>query len=570
MITKQQFEKFLAFTLAEVLITMIIITLMTLASVPVIKKAKEGRDSAKNKHTWAAMYDENDKLVVYVDGAKCTSADCIGGSGDNQFAKFTPPKGVSRINVTVVGGGGGGGAGEAGIGQTKTFFPDSSDKYFVPASDGLYQIIAIGGGGGGGGGGVMCEGGGAYAGGAVIATANLKKNGMYEVLAGKQGEGGMKQSAIGFAGDILFPVAFAGYVAAGAFSAGAAWIIGAWAATGVSAVLKATQPTDRKQGGGLGLASGIDGPNVKIRAEGGCGGEHRRKKGFWPKCKGVGGCEGNGDKGDPTTCEGSGIVNCSAKLKAWKDGARKKRSPGYICKQSGNGYNCKLPGLATALKDINVSQFGNGGNGGGKLDTGKKGQPGLVQIQELPIFGGGGGQAGAVSFYSYTKSPLEEDQEFIEVYPGKGGKGGVSKLSSSEGKDQGSDGTFSRFGQRIIADGGLGGRIRATNADTETFKAEGENGIASGIPATYKNKVKSYITVKLLEEALGGYKHTENACLTNGLGQGNSCSASSKVVAVPGMGGGGGGALGSKNYNPSEIKAGNGGHGGNGIVIVTW
>ena len=89
-IEKPTIEKILAFTLAEVLVTMIIIVLMTLASIPVIKSSKEYRAAAKDKNTWMAFYDQNDELKVYVDGAE--RPDLVEGSGDDQHAKFEPPE----------------------------------------------------------------------------------------------------------------------------------------------------------------------------------------------------------------------------------------------------------------------------------------------------------------------------------------------------------------------------------------------------------------------------------------------------------------------------------------------
>src|SRR5699024_1394914 len=136
------------------------------------------REAAKDKNTWMAMYvpkaDGTEELKVYVDGVEDSSL--VVGSGSDQHAKFVPPEGVTRFNVTVVGGSGGGAAGEAGIGTTKQFYPtDSMAQTFVPASDGLYNIIVIGGGGGGGGGASLCEGYGGYSGGAVVQRAELIK-----------------------------------------------------------------------------------------------------------------------------------------------------------------------------------------------------------------------------------------------------------------------------------------------------------------------------------------------------------------------------------------------------------
>ena len=198
MISKTKLEKFLAFTLAEVLITMMVIVLMTLASIPVIKHSKELREASQDKNTWMAMYDANGDLQVFVDGvpdASLVGSEVVNGQ-EQEYAKFVPPAGVTRFNVTVVGGGGGGAAGMSSTGQSKVFFPDSTDNSFVPANEGIYQIVAIGGGGGGGGGGVGCDGGGGYTGGAVVAQAKLSPNQVYTAVAGPGGAGGVPQKPI--------------------------------------------------------------------------------------------------------------------------------------------------------------------------------------------------------------------------------------------------------------------------------------------------------------------------------------------------------------------------------------
>lgn len=598
MISKEKIDKLLGFTLAEILITMIVIALMTLASIPVIKHSKEYREAAKDRNTWMAFYDQNDRLVVYQDGSR--RDDLKASENGQEYAKFIPPEGVTRFNVTVIGGGGGGAAGEAGLGVAKSFFPiDSSiEQIFVPISDGLYRILAIGGGGGGGGGGVGCDGKGGYSGAAVAAIANLKQGEAYAVSVGVGAGGGPGQGVFDFLTDVFAPIGFAAYLAAGLASAGTAWVLTSWAVTAASAIANGLQSDDRMKGGGNGGFSLFTGNGVEIVAPGGGGGQHVRKKfsKLWPKCKATGGCGGENANGKCTNIiqaagtkyiPNSGVSgeNVTEKIAHLVAQGPSGKTGGRICTSN---VSCKDPQILNILNSLGLpaAEFGNGGNGGGKTASGKKAQSGIVVVQELPVFGGGSGSPGAVSFYSYTKSPLSTDEEkeqgFVKVFPGLGGLGGES--SGAEGED----GMFSRFGNRIIADGGKGGLPRAANpadedksAGLSAYQINGKDGIPSALSSDIKSKIKYPDGVTVLERIRGGLNHN-NSCTVGSKeanpavgahgrfdaeGQG-SCKNTNYLI--PGSGGAGGGAQGSESFNMDEIVWGFGGKGGSGIVIVTW
>ena len=173
----------------------------------------------------------------------------------------------------------------------------------------------------------------------------------------------------------------------------------------------------------------------------------------------------------------------------------------------------------------------------------------------------------------------EKQQGFVKVYPGLGGMGG--QTNGAEGED----GMFSRFGNRIIADGGMGGDTRATNpADSDkqagltTYQINGKDGIPSALPSDIKEKIKYPDGVTVLEQIRGGLSHN-TSCNVNGKtgesahgkydaqGQG-SCLPG--YYLIPGSGGAGGGAQGSEKFDMNQVKWGLGGRGGSGIVIVTW
>lgn len=195
-------------TLAELIVTMLIISTIAIVTVPLVKKTKFMQDwTTKHKNSWAALY-EGDTLVVYANGERKTFQKNPEYFKDANTAKFTPPTGVESLNVTVVGGGGGGAAGVSIPGFSKQYFAENNgEEYaFVAPNDGLYRILAIGGGGGGAGGSVLCAGESGHAGGAVIATAELKKNDQLAVIVGIGGSRGTDKDIIKQIGILASPI----------------------------------------------------------------------------------------------------------------------------------------------------------------------------------------------------------------------------------------------------------------------------------------------------------------------------------------------------------------------------
>lgn len=571
MIDSQKVQKVLAFTLAEILITMIVITLVTLASVPAIKKSREYRETTKDKNSWVALYEAptgggSPQLVVYENGVKKTGADYIGGSGSSQYAKFTPPEGISRFNVTVIGGGGGGAAGFGEKTTAKEYFAEGVDKVFVPQHDGRYQVVVIGGGGAGAGGSDLCTGRGGYAAEGVIAEVDLKKGQEYGVFVGIGGFGGKGKGLLtvivdvasiiaGIIASIYCPPAGSAFLAGlGAVGGG---VTGGMIGSTLNSLAGEVLHDDPEEGGGTGLPSSfaaVDG-SVAITAKGGTGGRFRNWKLF-------GGCH---QKGEPSN---SGVTQTIGAASATKLEMKRqdKRDGGYICK----GSSCTLSGLTSAIEiPASAFRFGTGGRGGALFDSGSNGQPGYVRINEIPVYGGGSGGAGAVSFYSYERSPLDKNsaEEFIKVYVGKGGDGG-SPTAATEKDKNGKDGKFSRFGNRIIADGGLGGKQKAEGSvkDTSWITAKGANGASTAVGQNVLKTAK--LPSGLVEVLYGGYQTSTYVMPENGEGHGEANTGGVTKNAVPGSGGGGGGARMPVSYGSPTV--GRGGDGATGAVIVTW
>lgn len=640
---RKKLERILGFTLAEVLITMIVIVLMTLASVPVIKKSKEFKTYNNDKNSWAAVYEPTgvdasgnikEELVVYVDGSKPSNmSEYITTDADgNEQAIFTPPEGVNRFNVTVVGGGGGGAAGMSIPGTSKLYFSgnNATEFTFMAPNDGLYRIIAIGAGGGGAGGAVACDGTSGNSGGGVIATAQLKKNSRYGVIVGQGGYGGesktvgkvLKKMAIPlliigavvaisyFAPTVLPAVAKSlglplfhsatiaaptAYASMGTISYGVSGGVGSLlmgttctgftmtgvamtvtggltalgtgvfvvSAAGLGAIAsKYLTPTGNwKDGGGHATSSVVYGGedpstwDVEIVAGGGVGGVFRSKN-WILKCKRQGREDYLNEK-FATSVKGTAIVSSMT-----VDSNEKER---FFCRNDkgallGGNRKSFCEALDKSIEGgyTKAVTFGDGGWRGGHSTKGRPGSDGYVQISEVSAYGGGGGQAGSVSTYTFVHSPVEKGQKSVPVIVGRGGAGGVVSTTSSPvtvQKQRGQDGGFSRFGTKIIASGGDGGDIRAVNPTqegTSLYKAKGEDGFVSLI----MNSVLKLAKLSGINRTL--FKGTDEE------GEGTT----SELRGNPGLGGAGGGAY--SNITTYENAAYPGGKGASGMVLVTW
>lgn len=131
----------LGFSLAEALITLLIVCIITLASVPVItKKHRQKTDHGK----WMCTLNSQGQHVVWAKGAQGSESDpdTWAASGTN-YCKFNVPASARNFAITIAAAGGGG-AGASTRSQTWT-----SD--FAVQYPGMYNFLVIGGGGHGGG-----------------------------------------------------------------------------------------------------------------------------------------------------------------------------------------------------------------------------------------------------------------------------------------------------------------------------------------------------------------------------------------------------------------------------------
>ena len=139
------------FSLAEAMITILIIGIISLLSVPVAKKMVR-KDNNPNKGTWMATRNSNGEAVYWKKGmgnkdnpdkwTKCNTTCEINGQTVSDCCVFDSPLNVRNFSLTAVGGGGGG----AGA-SNENFVRQESIRVDYP---GLYKMVAVGGGGSGG------------------------------------------------------------------------------------------------------------------------------------------------------------------------------------------------------------------------------------------------------------------------------------------------------------------------------------------------------------------------------------------------------------------------------------
>lgn len=185
-----------AFSLAEALITLIIICVVVAMTMHMLSKNRKFKKKTQEQSTWACTIDP-------VTGAHTViTDDPTTGETDGTSCTFIPPKNVSEFTVLAIGGGGGGASGSSSsyMAQTREGFLN-----FVPPISGKYYILVVGGGGGGGGkncGDDAAQGGGS--GGVTAGAYDLKGGTTYTLTAGAGGAGGKKAKSGGHGTDSSF------------------------------------------------------------------------------------------------------------------------------------------------------------------------------------------------------------------------------------------------------------------------------------------------------------------------------------------------------------------------------
>lgn len=504
-----------AFSLAEALITLLIVAIITVASIPVI--TRKHREKSAPHGAWMCTLNANGRAMYY---SKDTPAwKETGGTS----CTFTPPPGTRNFEFTIIGGGGSGGSGNTR--KEDFILTDGGTRSFVAPGNGSYKIYLIGGGGNGG---------------------NRKNNAnrCQENPGGPGSSGGFKYSILNLVKDRNY------YIKAGNAGRGS---------------------NDR--GGDDGTESYIKDlatGHILAQATGGKGGQSRRgsacgkRKEDGNKFIRGGKCGNNGCPGNPGSP--SGVTGWT--LGGEGDRDSKYSVPGHLCSSTISALSGTVGGVSCRdlLKDVlNASsreydygyQGGNNyigtryglpyGYGGKGQSTGQTSGPteggaGFVRFQYYLVTSGDGGKAGEVN-----RPPVVASLKKATAYPGRGasttsiintdGYRGNTTTCVIEAKDHTS---------QKIAMGGEGG------------KAEADRRASAEVSDVILGKIGDTSPVKLLKIAA-----------TGGLGGFMNGNTTADGQTVPkgdrnyfGAGGGGGGAN-------SDVW-GKGGAGGAGAVIIEW
>lgn len=139
---KNKQRLFGGFSLAEALITLLIISIITIASIPIITKKKRTFDGHGK---WMCTLNAAGQHIMWTNGAKgqANNPATWATTGAN-YCKFNAPKSARNFAITATAGGGGG----AGADSTFKSWLNTDVAITTP---GVYYMIAVGGGGGGGG-----------------------------------------------------------------------------------------------------------------------------------------------------------------------------------------------------------------------------------------------------------------------------------------------------------------------------------------------------------------------------------------------------------------------------------
>ena len=564
-------EKLFGFSLAEALITLLIVCIITLASIPVLTKKR--RTIPSQTHGSFACYwvhEGDDARLVgkyFMNGMESNGSITADAEEGRQACVFNPPANAKNFVVTVVGGGGGGAAGF--YKDYKKVFYQGSTAFTVPAT-GYYNAIVIGGGGGGGSskGGCSdpdCGGGGSSAGIAGFKNQKFDKDDTlsFEIGAGGCSRSGDRQMGCG---------------------------------GGASKILVNGEQAVFAGGGGAGYGRGAraggGNPNYngliwKIN----CGTM------FSDSWNSSNSCFVHVDKyPEDNPGVGAGLANYTNKAWICSDAggavsidsryittAEQLRKAGTRRCQSHYRDNCPNGSNNAWCKNEKYSEyneyFGYGGNygAGGNGDRDRRSEPsegtaGVGVLKWKQAYGGLGGEAGKVLQLPFAQLPQK-----TLCFPGKGGLGGTRNGSGTTDFDelntfyqnlvQADDGQPSFIKNYPSVAGGKGAIVINTNDESTYSDSNSSNGFVKGGDGELAN----INTAQKPVGGAGGYStKADNGYVDNNSPKGHTRPLFSNGAEIDlfnrliGAGAGGGG--GSSN----GIDIGDGGRGSSGIVFIQW
>ena len=448
------------FSLAEALVTLLIVCLITLASIPVLtKKKRTVAHGASGKYMCtvlpAYVYKKKNifskgeasieyKYVYY--NSQAPVGDINNPStwavADGDHCKFVPPLNAKNFGVTLIGGGGAGGNGVSKLTPVLNY----NIPTYRSTEESVYNITMVGGGAGGGGGsnqsGVAGSGGGG--GGFIMGEVVLPAGNLYSFEIGD------------------------GSPDYGAFSAS-----------------QSAEPRAKNGGDTKFKVETPSGTKVLMKAGGGTGGQTRTCKnrlGSW-KCGG-----GNYSPG--------GTYNIDYGVEA-------RRYYSIISTSGGQGFGgantiTTSDGYSTAGSGISVNGVYYGAGGRGRrhcrdIDCAEDGQRGTFSLDRQDIFGGEGGSAAVP-----VVIPMPKIEGYLKIRVGAGGAQFYDLSQDGEPTIVEVYNSASKFLRQYAAKGGeAGGQTR------EQTPTAGENSLwdnsAGGTTGTCKKGKAAYYTYESKE-----------------------------------------------------------------------
>lgn len=585
------------FTLAEVLIALLIMSLILIAAMPVITRKK--RPVERIAHGAFACYWENGALVGrYLMGQKSSGGSTFYDAQEGRYGcYFTPPAGAKNFVVTTVGGGGGGAsAGAAAEEAKKVFTATGANSYKVPFT-GKYKMLIVGGGGGGGRADQMssnpqrraCTGG---QGGLVyISSVNLEKDDNLSIRVGQGGAGSSSAKSVGNGGSESY-VSNKGGIIARAYGGGGgcsyryfminntkSYIVGYNSSGNYYALGPIVGGANFN---GIGVAKFLEALNGFYSATGGTYSIPSH-----PANAVAVGYNGSRGGGNADYYHQNQVYD----LQPISQLNRFKSEFGIeFNKYERTNWDTNCAGKLGMGGCGNVYNFyGAGGGGHGKVGYFEYGAwtggNGIVIIQGKPLYAGLGGYAGEVKQSAFADLPPK-----TIVFPGKGGKGGYLQpnwdgygytprsVAPKEGEKS--------YVKNYAKTNGGSPAVIVNVSDKNTFSEEsstygvsGGSGEAANIAPTAKPK-----------GGAGGYSVSSqngyvNNDTINGLSRpifGNNKSIDLFNNLIGAGAGGGGGTSTGEVYTSTETSSfqrmqtfinnnlGKGGDGSSGVVFIQW
>ena len=355
-----------AFSLAEAFITLLIVCLITLASIPILTKKKRTlNEFASGK--WMCTLNSHNQYVVYSSQdphGDINNPDTWRTSQGGAGCTFLPPQNAKNFGVTLIGGGGGG---KDGVSKRQDYI--NGNESFTPSEDGEYYLFVSGGGGGGAGGAPQSDFSGGSGGAGAYYLAKVKLYG--------------------------------GYTYTGIVGGGGAKVDSEW---------NTHSKTAETGGPSSFMKAGSN--NYGVTAYGGSGGQNRncKKKECW------GGYPGTG--GTLTVSNSFKNNNEITRILAGNGASASPEVPAHV---NSPGAANTLPKEYSGLSgDLSYGGGGKGAGGNGLLDdkgAGKSGQNGAVKLWQIIKKGGQGGEAAKLTYYSFPNIKGK-----LVVTIGKGGE----------------------------------------------------------------------------------------------------------------------------------------------------